>query len=275
VIHGIEPTTNACGMTMRLIVLQVLVSCIPTGFVIRLHVRGRSGSFATMCPISSPGAAARVPQAVAYVRDLLDRFRPRWFLCGGWAIDAWLGRQTRDHGDVDIAVLHHDQHAIFEHFAGWALVGHDPNVADDTREPWNGRRLDPPAHVHVPTTASALSTSTAVPHAAFEFEFLLVESSDHAVILNRELRLTVALNDVVREASWGLPAVAPEIVLFFKTGGDMTARQAGAQPATTRPRDDQDFFEVLPTLSGAQRAWLREALGTARCGHPWLTRLGS
>ncbi|WP_165970144.1 nucleotidyltransferase domain-containing protein [Nonomuraea terrae] len=79
---------------------------------------------------------APVPRAVAYVRDLLDGFRPAWALCGGWAADAWLGRQTRDHGDVDIAVFHPDQRAIAEHFPGWALVGHDFNVPGDTTEHW-------------------------------------------------------------------------------------------------------------------------------------------
>ena len=87
------------------------------------------------------------------MRDLLAGLGRPWFLCGGWASDAWLGRQTREHGDVDIAVLHHDQRAIFEHLAGWALVAHDPNVADNTTESWNGRHLDLPAHIHVPRRA--------------------------------------------------------------------------------------------------------------------------
>lgn len=226
-----------------------------------------------MCAISAE-TAAPAPEAVAYVRDLLGGFRPPWFLCGGWAVDAWLGRQTRDHCDVDITVFHHDQHAIFEHFAGWALVGHDPNVPDDTAEPWNGRHLDPPAHVHVPTIGSSLSTSTTAAHTTFEFEFLLVEISDHAVILNQELRLTIPLERVVRESSWGLPTAAPEIVLFFKAGGDLTGGEARGRPPTTRPRDDQDFFEVLPTLGRVQRSWLRDSLGAARPAHPWLARLG-
>ena len=115
---------------------------------------------------SSREAATPVPEPVAYVRDLFLDFRPAWFLCGGWAADAWLGRQTRDHCDVDIAVFHPDQHAIYEHFPGWALVGHDPNVADDTTEQWNGRRLDLPAHIHVPELGSPLSTSATLRHTA-------------------------------------------------------------------------------------------------------------
>ena len=33
-------------------------------------------------------------------------------------------------------------------FAGWQLIAHDSNVADDTSEPWDGRGLVSPAHIH-------------------------------------------------------------------------------------------------------------------------------
>lgn len=122
---------------------------------------------------SARPAGAFVPRPVAYVRDLLLGFAPSWLLCGGWAADAWLGRQTRDHFDVDIAVFHHDQSAIFQHFPDWALVGHDPNVPDETTEPWNGRHLDLPAHIHFPERGSPLATSTTANHTAFEFEALI------------------------------------------------------------------------------------------------------
>jgi hypothetical protein len=189
-----------------------------------------------------------VPEAVGYVRDLLAGLRCRWFLCGGWAADAWLGRQTREHGDVDIAVFHDDHAAIFEQFAGWALVAHDPNVADDTTEQWTGRRLDPPAHVHVPTLRSPLSTSTTLTHSAFEFEFLLVDGA--------------AAERGIPRSPWGLPTAAPEFVLFIKGRGGI------------RPRDEQDFLALHPALTAAQRAWLRESLDAVDPEHPWLAHLG-
>jgi hypothetical protein len=45
----------------------------------------------------------------------MSSFPAPWALCGGWAIDAWLGRQTREHGDVDVSVFLQDQRALFEH----------------------------------------------------------------------------------------------------------------------------------------------------------------
>ena len=216
-----------------------------------------------------------MPEAVAYVRDLLHGFGHPWFLCGGWAVDAWLGRQTRDHLDVDIAVFHHDQRAVFEHFPGWALVGHDPNVADDTTEPWNGRQLDLPAHIHVPRLGSPLATSPTSTHAAFEFEFLLVEHSGQDWILNREPHIAAASERCTGQSSWGLPAEAPEVVLFHKAGGDLTPTAVPARDHALRSHDEKDFRALLPILTGGQRSWLRESLGKVRPGHPWLTRLQS
>ena len=31
-----------------------------------------------------------------------------WSVVGGWALDLWLGRQTRDHGDLEFTVLRDD-----------------------------------------------------------------------------------------------------------------------------------------------------------------------
>jgi hypothetical protein len=214
------------------------------------------------------------PAAVAYVRDLLDGFGAAWFLCGGWAADAWLGRQTRDHDDVDVAVFHHDHAAIVEHLAGWALVAHDPNVADDTTEQWHGRQLDRPAHVHVPALAGPLATSKTLAHADFEFEFILVDGTDSDWILNADHGIRVPREHGIRLSPWGVPAAAPEIVLFVKAGGNLPATEAEAGTAI-RPRDEQDFFALLPVLSAAERLWLRKSLGAVHPGHPGSSTLGS
>jgi hypothetical protein len=225
-----------------------------------------------MADASLRRAAASVPEPVAYVRDLLLGFVPPWLLCGGWAADAWLGRQTRDHFDVDIAVFHHDQSAIFAHLRDWALVGHDPNVPDETTEPWNGRHLDLPAHIHVPELGSPLAASTTAKHSAFEFEFLLNEASDRQWILNRDLDIAVALDQAIRQSPWGVPTAAPEVVLFFKAGGNRSAADMRA-PWKFRRRDEQDFFALLPILTGEQRTWLRESLGRLGPEHPWSRHL--
>jgi Aminoglycoside-2''-adenylyltransferase len=34
-----------------------------------------------------------------------------WWIAGGWAIDLFLGRQTRRHEDIDVLILRQDCHA--------------------------------------------------------------------------------------------------------------------------------------------------------------------
>src|SRR5947209_1647367 len=88
------------------------------------------------------------PEVVSHVAGLMSTFLAGWFLCGGWAVDAWLGREARPHGDIDVSVFRDDLPAVFRHFSGWDLIAHDPLVADATTEPWNGRMLEVPAHIH-------------------------------------------------------------------------------------------------------------------------------
>lgn len=55
------------------------------------------------------------------------------WLDGGWAVDAWLGRQTRPHRDVDIIVETAPASKLVAALRG---AGYDDVPRDDTR-PWN------------------------------------------------------------------------------------------------------------------------------------------
>jgi lincosamide nucleotidyltransferase A/C/D/E len=52
-----------------------------------------------------PMAANRMPASDAVrILDLLDRAGVAAVVDGGWGVDALLGRQTREHGDLDLAI---------------------------------------------------------------------------------------------------------------------------------------------------------------------------
>jgi hypothetical protein len=207
------------------------------------------------------------PPAVAYVRDLLHSLAAPWLLSGGWAADAWLGRQTREHQDVDITVFQEDQRAVFEHLAGWALVAHDTTVPAESTQQWDGRRLDLPAHVHAPASNSALSTLPALTHAAYAFEFLLNGRTERTWVLNPEAGITVPIEMSTGRSPWGVPTAPPEIVMFFKAGAHVPAVR------TPRDRDEQDFFALLPVLTDPARTWLSDSIALVRPDHPWLAHL--
>ena len=80
------------------------------------------------------------PEAIA---EPLSGFARPWWICGGWALDLFLDRETRRHDDLDVALLRHDQLALYRHFRDWDLHYATPTHA---LEPWDGRKLDPPIH---------------------------------------------------------------------------------------------------------------------------------
>jgi hypothetical protein len=194
----------------------------------------------------------------------MSTFSAHWAFCGGWAVDAWLGRQTREHGDVDISIFDVDQGALFEHLSsGWELIAHDPNVPDDTAEPWTGRRLDLPAHVHARRrgTGDVVTDRLNSPNdAGFGLDIQLGQLAGDDWLVSVEPHIAVPAADCAEKSSWGLPAVVPEILLAFKA-------------LELRPRDDADFDALGPRLAGAQRETLQRWLRLIDRGHPWLEAL--
>lgn len=193
----------------------------------------------------------------------MSTYRPRWALCGGWAIDAWLGRETRDHGDVDIAVFQDDLPAFFKHLDAWQLVAHDDNVPGDTAELWNGRKIDIPGHIHARSPERREAMPDRVDNAAgqgFGLDIQICERADGDWILNRDPDINLPLRGCIEQSAWGLPTAVPEVLLFYKA----------SEP---RRRDKLDLLALLPHLTDEQRGWLREAL--ILTGHPWLARLST
>ena len=200
-----------------------------------------------------------VPESVAPIVELMSTFPAPWALCGGWAVDAWLGRATREHPDVDICVFVQDHRALFDHLTSWQLTAHGLNVEIETHELWDGRSLDFPGHIHARLdSGEVLPDGDLLPEQGFTLDIQLGYRSGNDWILSSEPRVAIPIADAVRESPWGLPTVVPEVLLFFKS-------------LDLRRRDKLDFETVLPHLGQEQRDWLREAI--ARLGHPWLSQL--
>src|SRR5687767_14976814 len=77
--------------------------------------------------------------------QLLEQASAPVWIDGGWAVDALLGRQTRDHGDLDIAI---EQRHVAAARAVLKALGFRDIEREDTR-PWNfvlahpdGREVD-------------------------------------------------------------------------------------------------------------------------------------
>jgi len=224
-----------------------------------------------------------VPEPVARIADVMSTYRPPWALAGGWAVDAWLGRLTRDHGDVDLAVF--DQPALFEHLAGWQLIGHDETKENEGADLWDGRALVPPAHLHgrppeqsgpLPERFDDSGMRVVFSADGFWLDIQLCECSGGDWVLNSdapasavaEPRVAKPLAGCIRQSRWGLPTVAPEVILFLKATLYVGTKNH------LRPHDEADFVALLPLLSEEQRGWLRAAVSRVYDGeHPWVDRM--
>jgi hypothetical protein len=181
-------------------------------------------------------------------RQLLG-FDGPWWICGGWALDLYLNRETRRHDDLDVALLRRDQLALHRHLVGWDLRYATP---EHTLEPWDGRQLDLPIH----GIWARRSQEDAAP---WTCEFLLNEERDDSWVYRRNATVTRPL-DAIGMRRNGVPFFGPEIVLLYKSN-------------ERSPKNDADFAAVAPHLSQAATLWLQSALETCDPQHPWLARL--
>jgi hypothetical protein len=205
---------------------------------------------------------------VMSLKELLEvgrafaRFGRPWFVAGGWAIDLHAGRVTREHHDVDVEILRKDRRLVHDRIAGFAfrkIIPHPEGLMNrGTLADWNnGERLELPIH-----QVNAYRPGEQEP----AFQIMLGESDGDSDrdrdrwIYRRNPAVTRPLATLGFHPLWGLPYLAPEIVLLFKA-------------KLMQPHDRADFDTALPHLSADARQWLRTALEKSHPGHEWIARL--
>lgn len=73
------------------------------------------------------------PLSPTELRETLINLKCQWAVAGGWAIDLFLGKQTRNHEDIDIIVKREDQFEVQRALKDWELWVADP---PGTLRPW-------------------------------------------------------------------------------------------------------------------------------------------
>ncbi len=180
------------------------------------------------------------PTAAATVMVGFDR---PWCIAGGWAIDLAIGRATREHGDVEIAVFREDQQAIRTYLNDWVFC-----VAVDHRlVPWRaGETLNLPIHeVHATSPDGA------------KLEILLNDRDAIDWIYRRKSSIRRPIENTIRRGRDSMPMLATEIVLLYKS-------------KNPRPADELDLRVAQEVLDEESRRWLIDALRVTAPDHPWL-----
>jgi hypothetical protein len=171
-----------------------------------------------------------------------------WCVAGGWALDLFRGEQTREHGDLEIAVPAPDFGAVRA-----ALAGYRFEVVGSGRA-WP---LDSPAFdVMHQTWVSEPGTGV------YRLDIFREPQRAGAWVCRRDETIRIPYEQIIRRTPDGIPYLVPEIVLLFK------ARHSA------EPKNQADFAGTLPLLDDPAVGWLRQALARLHPGHPWLGALG-
>lgn len=176
-----------------------------------------------------------------------------WFFAGGWAIDLFLGRVTRKHEDIDICVFRKDQVALRQYLKDWSFTKINKSSSDEpgNKETWREEYLHEPTHeIHA-------FNRTFKPT---ELEILLNERDDTHWIYRRNPAIRRPLSLAGIRSQSGLPLLAPEIVLLYKSKAPKTV-------------DEEDFNNARVHLRRRSRVWLRRSIDLCYPDHHWLSAL--
>ena len=206
-----------------------------------------------MMKVEVPGSMTCVPYHPRDILSLLGSAPFQWWIAGGWTFDLFLGRQTRDHFDVDVAISREDQLLAQRYLDKWDF--------------WSTSR-DENGNIVLGAWESGQTLGNEFPgvwaressHSPWRFEFLFHEIREQTWIFRYAEEVQHSVTTIGGLSSDGIPYQLPEISLLLKA-------------LRLRTVDQQDFRQVLPHLSQSQRTQLAHDLYKLNLEHPWLSAL--
>jgi hypothetical protein len=170
-----------------------------------------------------------------------------WCVAAGWALDLFRGTQTREHGDIEIAIPAAGFPEVRDRFPGYVFdavssgriwENATSEVLDATHQTW----------LREPATGNYLLDVFREPH------------DGQTWVCRRDEAIRLPYSEIIRLTADGIPYLVPELVLLFK------AKHA-------RTKDQSDFARTVPHMTSVQRTTLARLLARVHPGHRWLAHL--
>jgi hypothetical protein len=184
------------------------------------------------------------------VASLFSNLAIYWWIAGGWALDLFIGRQTRPHGDLDVGVFRNDVKIALAALSSWDIFEAKAGVL---------------TRLHAGQTPRAdVNSLWCRPQTSnhWTLEIMLDERDRDNWVFRRDARIKQPLFTVIRHNPQHIPYLAPEVQLLYKAPGP-------------RPQDEADFDRVAPQLGADARTWLEFALRTVHPEHVWISKLNA
>ncbi|WP_421913314.1 nucleotidyltransferase domain-containing protein [Mesorhizobium sp.] len=169
-----------------------------------------------------------------------------WCIVGGWALDVWHGRQTRDHEDLEFTILREDFGTFRRLLKGMRFH----TVASGVIK-------------HLPARRSAEISQIwcgDIQERRWRVDMMIEPGTSDLWVYKRDASITRPRAEMVEVTPDGLPYLKPAAVLLFKA-------------KYRRDKHELDFANALPKLVPSERAWLKGCLATAHPDHEWSKQL--
>ncbi len=180
------------------------------------------------------------------VNEWMSRFDGQWGIAGGWAIDLFLGKESRLHSDIEVAIFREDQHVLKMALSGWSFEKVVKGELISWKEEWLELPVQEIHGVHK--------------QAGERLEVLLNETREGKWIFRRESSISFPESSLFLDSNEGVPYLHPAVVLLYK------AKNA-------REKDHADFYAVKDLLKMEDKEWLCKALQVHVPGHLWILEL--
>jgi hypothetical protein len=192
--------------------------------------------------VTSDEPGAWDPLTVGAVFALFREAPFRWWISGGHALEQHLDRSWRSHDDIDIGIVRSDATKLGSTLRGW-----DIHVAAAGRlTPW---RVDDLAEALHQNNLWCRRT----PGGPWLLDVTINAGNEREWVYRRDSQIRIPWDDAVHTSAAGVPYLAPELQLLFKS-------------THPRDKDDIDALEVIPALDGSRRGRLARLLPAQ---HPW------
>ena len=176
------------------------------------------------------------PLGRAEVAGLFEQLGAPWWFAGGHALELFVGRSWRAHDDIDVGIRRMDLSAAWATLEGWETFV----ASRGALSPWRGEVLTAEHHQN-----NVWVRCTGGPWC---MDITIGAGDDSRWIYRRNPALTIEWDRAVLRSADGLPYLAPELQLLFKS-------------TNARPKDDVDAEVVIPLLddNGCDllRTWLQ------------------
>jgi len=178
------------------------------------------------------------------VKRLMRGSGIRWWIVGGWAIEAFAG-VPREHEDIDVSFFRDDLGRLIEYFG--------PSHCIWSNRAGTIRPVKKPDDVLEGAHQMWVRRDGASP---WIMDLLMNVHDKDTWISIRDETVRLPIDEATFTKS-GISYLRPEIVMWMKARFD-------------RPKDDADLAQILPKLEPAKRAWLRDRVQSQHPDHRWL-----